>query len=206
MYLAVAGNIGVGKSTLTALLSERLRLTPVFEAVDENPYLEDFYQDMSGYAFHSQIFFLSKRLEQHLNQVNRSERVIQDRTVYEDAGVFARNLFEEGVLSERDYETYSGMYQAVAAALRPPDVMVYLRASVPTLKAHIAKRGRDYEQAIPESYLAKLNVLYDSWAGQYGLSELLTVQTDGLDFLAGAGDLDVLLARLEPYGLVAPLL
>ena len=206
MYLAIAGNIGVGKSTLTRLLSERLRLTPVYEAVDENPYLEDFYQDMSRYAFHSQMFFLSKRLEQHLSQVNVGERVIQDRTIYEDAGVFARNLFEEGILSPRDYATYTGMYDAIAAALRPPDLMLYLRASVPTLQQHITLRGRDYERTIAPSYLEQLNRLYESWAENYTLSELLIIETDDLDFLNDPEDLQGILVGLEPYGLSTPLL
>ena len=206
MYLAIAGNIGVGKSTLTRLLSERLRLTPVYEAVDENPYLEDFYRDMPSYAFHSQMFFLSKRLEQHLRQVNVGERIIQDRTIYEDAGVFARNLFEEGILSPRDYATYTGMYDAIAAALRPPDLMLYLRASVPTLQRHITLRGRDYERDIASSYLEQLNRLYEQWAASYTLSELLIVETDELDFLNRSEDLRGILERLEPYGLSTPLL
>ena len=206
MYLAIAGNIGVGKSTLTRLLSEQLRLTPIYESVDENPYLEDFYRDMPSYAFHSQMFFLAKRLEQHLGQVNPGERIIQDRTIYEDAGVFARNLSVEGVLSVRDYATYTSMYNAISAALRPPDVMLYLRASVPTLQRHITLRGRDYERDIAPAYLAQLNTLYDAWAANYKLSELVIIETDQLDFLNRSEDLREILVRLEPYGLVPPLL
>ena len=142
MYIAIAGNIGVGKSSLTALLAERYALEPVYEAVDENPYLEDFYKDMRRYAFHSQIFFLSRRLEQHLAQVNPGSRVIQDRTIYEDAAIFARNLFQEGIMDSRDFESYTAMYRAIQRTLKAPDLLVYVRASVSTLERHIKQRGR----------------------------------------------------------------
>ena len=194
MYLAIAGNIGVGKSTLTGILAERYRLHPVFEAVDENPYLEDFYLDMPRYAFHSQIFFLAKRLRQHLTEVNTNERVIQDRTIYEDAAIFARNLFEEGVMEARDYRSYCQLYQAIAAALRPPDLLIYLRAGVATLRARIAERGRGYETSISTDYLARLNDLYERWVDGYDLSERLVIESDETDFLDPA-DLAHLLGR-----------
>ena len=206
MYLAIAGNIGVGKSTLTSILSERYRLRPVYEAVDENPYLEDFYRDMPRYAFHSQMFFLARRLRQHLTEVNPGERVIQDRTIYEDAAVFARNLFEERVMDERDYHNYCDMYEAIAAALRPPDLLLYLRAGVPTLRARIAQRGRPYEANISTAYLARLNDLYERWAASYELSQLLVVATDDTDFLNRPEDLARLLELLERQGLTPPVL
>ncbi|HEX2863938.1 MAG TPA: deoxynucleoside kinase, partial [Deinococcales bacterium] len=153
MYVAISGNIGSGKSTLTGLMSERYALRPVFEAVDENPYLRDFYADMTRWAFHSQVFFLGRRIEQHLTQVNAAERVIQDRTVYEDAQVFARNLRLSGNMDDRDWQTYLALYEAVQPALRAPGLLVYLQCSVETLERRIAGRGRAYEQGIPRDYL-----------------------------------------------------
>ena len=206
MFLAVAGNIGVGKSSLTALLAERYALEPVYEAVDENPYLEDFYRDMKRYAFHSQIFFLSRRLEQHLAQVNPGSRVIQDRTIYEDAAIFARNLFDEGILDERDYASYRAMYSAIQRTLKTPDLLVYLRSSVQTLQRHIAHRGREYEAEISADYLGKLNHLYDRWFQSYDLSPKLALDADHLDFVNRKEDLEAVMKRLEPYGLTAPIL
>ncbi len=206
MYLAIAGNIGVGKSSLTALLAERYALEPVFETVDENPYLEDFYADMKRYAFHSQIFFLSRRLEQHLAQVNPGSRIIQDRTIYEDAAIFARNLSEEGIMDARDFESYRAMYGAIRRTLKPPDLLLYLRASVPTLQRHIAQRGRDYEADIQTSYLEQLNRLYDEWIETYDLSPKLTLDADNLDFVNREEDLQEVMGRLEPYGLTSPIL
>ncbi|CAN5827033.1 deoxynucleoside kinase [soil metagenome] len=205
MYLAVAGNIGAGKSTLTRLLSARYHLTPVFEAVDENPYLADFYRDMSAYAFRSQVFFLAKRLEQHLGQVNTGDRIVQDRTIFEDAGVFARNLFEQGMLTPRDFETYMGLYRALAQALRPPDLLLYLRAGVPTLQRRIAARGRGFERDVGADYLSKLNVLYESWLADYVLSEVLTIDADEADFLRQA-EAGRLFETLEKRGLGVPVL
>ena len=205
MYVAVAGNIGVGKSSLTRLLSERYGLEPIFEAVDENPYLPDFYEDMRRWGFHSQMFFLAERLRQHLRQVNPGERVIQDRTVYEDAAVFARNLWREGVLDDRDWDAYQRMYEAIAATLRPPDLLVYLRASVPTLEARISLRGRDYESDIDPGYLERLNALYESFVTRYELSRVVVVPADELDFVRSPGDLDATFAILERHGLVPPI-
>lgn len=205
MYVAIAGNIGVGKSSLTRILSERYRLRPLFEAVDENPYLEDFYADMPRYAFHSQMFFLATRLQQHLRDVNPAERVIQDRTVYEDAAIFARNLYEVNVMDARDHASYRRMYEAISAALRPPDLLVYLRASVGTLRSRIALRGRDYEAGIADAYLSRLNGLYEAWIEAFDLCEVVVVETDGLDFVHDRKDLHRVLDRLERHGLTAPL-
>lgn len=181
MYVAIAGNIGVGKSTLTEILARHYALSPVYEAVDENPYLKDFYTDMKRYAFHSQMFFLAKRLEQHLGQVNPGNRVIQDRTIYEDAAIFAHNLHNEGVMDTRDYRSYEQMYTAITQALRPPDLLIYLQASVPTLQARISQRGRDYETRINPDYLSKLNALYDDWIDDYHLSPYIIIPTDHTD-------------------------
>lgn len=205
MYLAVSGNIGVGKSTLVSLLAQEYGLTPVFEAVDENPYLEDFYRDMPRYAFHSQMFFLAKRLKQHLRLVNPGNRIIQDRTVYEDADVFARNLFDEGVMDRRDYGSYTLMVTAIKQALRPPDLLLYLRASLPTLRQRIALRGRSYESAISDGYLLRLNALYDHFIAQYELSEVVVIDADDLDIVGRPADRRRLLTMLAPYGLARPI-
>ena len=202
--MAIAGNIGAGKSTLTRLLSATFNLAPVYEAVEENPYLEDFYRDMRRYAFHSQMFFLGKRLEQHLAQVNPAQRVIQDRTIYEDAAIFARNLFAEGILSERDYSSYRQMYEAISRTLRPPDLLIYLEASLPTLRRHIAQRGRNYEAEIEDEYLKRLNDLYGSWIRSYDLSELLVLPADELDFVQRESDRERVLELVEQRGLSRP--
>lgn len=206
MYIAIAGNIGAGKSSLTEILANRYHLKAVYEAVDENPYLKDFYKDMKRYAFHSQIFFLSKRLEQHLEQVNKISRTIQDRTIYEDAAIFAQNLYQEGILEERDYNSYMQMYRAILAALRPPDLLIYLRANLNTLKTHIALRGRDYETDIEDKYLLDLNVLYEKWIADYKTSKIFIVEADKLDFVNNPDDLRLLLENLERNGLSAPVL
>jgi deoxyadenosine/deoxycytidine kinase len=204
MYVAVAGNIGAGKSSLTRILSQRYHLSPVYEAVDENPYLEDFYRDMARYAFHSQIFFLATRLRQHLRQVNPGRRVIQDRTVYEDAAIFARVLHEDGVMDARDHGSYRTLYQAVTAALRPPDLLIYLRASLPTLRRHIRQRGRPYEADIQDAYLERLGGLYERWIEDYDLSPVVVVPVDDLDFVNHEPDLRRVLDLLERHGLARP--
>ncbi len=206
IFVAVAGNIGSGKSSLTRVLSERFHLAPVYEAVDENPYLEDFYADMPRYAFHSQIFFLAARLKQHLREVNPGRRVVQDRTVYEDAAIFARLLHEDGVMDDRDHASYRTLYDAVSAALRPPDLLIYLRASLPTLKRHIAQRGRSYEADIDDRYLERLGDLYERWIEDYSLSPVVVVPADDLDFVNSDADLRRVLDLVERNGLTAPVM
>lgn len=198
MYLAIAGNIGSGKSALTALLAEAFGLKPVYEAVSENPYLEDFYRDMGTYAFHSQVFFLSRRLRQHLLEVNGGSRVVQDRTVFEDAFVFAQHLYREGYLRERDWRTYLDLFHSMAPALRKPDLLVYLRASLPTLRQRIRKRGRPFEQGLPDGYLLGLNALYEELIASWDLSPVHVVEADTLDFVERAQDREALLAALRP--------
>ncbi|ADI15928.1 deoxynucleoside kinase [Truepera radiovictrix] len=199
MFVAVAGNIGAGKSSLTRLLAEHYALAPIYEAVDENPYLEDFYRDMRRYAFHSQMFFLAKRLEQHARHVNPGDRVIQDRTIYEDAAVFAQNLFEEGVLGARDFGVYRAMYEAATQVLRPPDLLIYLRAELPTLRRHIALRGRRFELGIEDAYLERLSALYERWFASYTLSPKVVLEVGALDFVHRERDLQAVLARLAPW-------
>ncbi len=191
-FVAIAGSIGVGKSTLTALLSERLNWEPFFEAVDDNPYLADFYEDMQRWSFHSQIYFLSRRLRHHWKLLRCSNSVIQDRTVYEDAEIFARNLYQQGAMGERDYRSYCELYEVVITVLPPPDLIVYLRASVPTLQERIRHRGRSYEQQIATSYLEQLNELYEEWIGGFSLCPVLSVPSDDLDFVLNTSHLELI--------------
>ncbi len=196
-FIAIAGNIGVGKSTLTELLARRLGWEPYFEAVDENPYLPDFYADMKRWAFHSQVFFLSRRLRHHYELLQRNSSVIQDRSVYEDAEIFARNLYLQGFISERDYKVYRDLYETIVHILPPPDLVVYLQASVPTLVERIRRRGRTFEQGISPEYLAQLNALYEAWAATFDLCPVLTIPTDGLDFVQYPAHLDLIAQRVQ---------
>lgn len=182
-FIAISGNMGVGKSSLTALLSQHLGWTPFYEAVDDNPYLADFYKDMRKWAFHSQIFFLSRRLRYHRQILNHPTSAIQDRCVYEDAEIFAKNLYLQGHMSERDYRSYRELYEVLTLFLPPPDLIVYLRASLPTLQHRIALRGRDFERDVPMEYVGQLNKLYEEWAENFTLCPMLTVPADDLDFV-----------------------
>jgi deoxyadenosine/deoxycytidine kinase len=195
-FIGVAGNIGVGKSTLTALLSQNLGWEPFLEGVQDNPYLADFYTDMARWSFHSQIFFLARRLRHHRQLLDRPNSVIQDRTVYEDAEIFARNLHEQGSMEARDYETYCELYRAVTAILPPPNLVLYLRASTPTLIKRIQQRGRSYERQITKDYLDKLNVLYEDWFNHFALCPVLTIPADRLDFVANGEHLDLIITRI----------
>ncbi|MEF2280324.1 deoxynucleoside kinase [Deinococcus sp. YIM 134068] len=206
MYLAVSGNIGSGKSTLTRMLAERYGLRPVYEPYAENPYLEDFYRDMRRYSFHSQVYFLSRRLEQHLHLVTGARYVIQDRTVFEDANIFARNLFESGQMEARDWATYRGLYEGILPALRVPDLLIHIDASLPTLRGRIAQRGRDYEQAIPDAYLEGLNRLYDLWVRAFDACPVVRVPGDQLDFVADPAAFRWVCDRVQGYGFGLPLL
>jgi deoxyadenosine/deoxycytidine kinase len=196
-FVAVAGNIGVGKSSLTTLLAQRLGWEPFFEAVAENPYLADFYADMPTWSFHSQVFFLSRRLYDYRALMEHPTSVLQDRTVYEDAEIFARNLYRQGLMSARDWASYHDLYSAVSTLLPPPDLVVYLQASVGTLMHRIGMRGREFERQISEEYLAQLNDLYDEWVQGFNLCPVLTIATDNLDFVQSAEHLDIIAARIE---------
>lgn len=196
-YLVLAGNIGVGKSTLVELLCQRLGWTPYYEPVAENPYLKDFYADMERWGFHSQAFFLMHRARSHRGLSLEPGSVVQDRSMYEDCEVFARNLFMQGQLSSRDYQVYRDLYQVFVSLLPHPDLVVYLRASVPTLRRRIALRARAYEQEIPEAYLQGLNLLYEDWIGSFQLAPVLAVETDELDIPGRPDHLDAVVTRIE---------
>ena len=200
-FIAIAGNIGVGKSSLVRLLAARLGWTPFYEAVDENPYLSDFYQNMRAWSFHSQVFFLSKRLRHHRALLDHPDSVIQDRSIYEDAEVFAKNLYRQGHMSDRDYGCYRELYEVLTLYLPPPDLVVYLRASIDTLTKRITQRGRDYERDISTEYLARLNDLYEEWIDHFTLCPVLSIPADTLDYVHEDGHLDivtsVVLKRLE---------
>ena len=189
-FITIAGNIGVGKSTLVKLLTDKHGWEPVYEAVDDNPYLADFYTDMNRWAFQSQMFFLSRRLRQHYDLQQKSGNIIQDRSIYEDAEIFARNLYNQGAMSQRDWDTYHTMYASIVSLLQPPKLVVYLQASVETLQRQIAHRGRDYEKQIDPNYLNSLNLLYENWFSQFTLSPVLVVNTDNLDYVQYDSHLD----------------
>lgn len=196
-FIAVAGNIGVGKSTLVTLLSERLGWKPFFEPVEENPYLADFYRDMRTWAFHSQIYFLTRRLRIHRALIEHANSAIQDRSVYEDAEVFAYNLHLQGQIGDRDYQSYRDLYEVLSEFLPPPDLVVYLRASVPTLMERIRARGRDYERRISPEYLEQLNQLYERWINTFKLCPVLAVPADDLNYVTIPAHLDLVVRKVE---------
>ncbi len=195
-FVAIAGNVGVGKSTLVGLLADKLGWTPFYEAVDENPYLSDFYRDMRTWSFHSQVFFLSKRLRHHRRLLDHPSSVLQDRSVYEDAEIFAKNLYRQGNMDDRDYGVYRELYEVLTLYLPPPDLVVYLRAGVPTLLKRIAQRGREYERSISADYLASLNDLYEEWVATFRLCPILTIAADDLDYVNHHGHLDLVASRI----------
>lgn len=196
-FIAVAGNIGVGKSTLVEMICPLIDFTPFYEPVAENPYLADFYRNMRAWSFQSQIFFLTHRLRIHQELVRAPGSVIQDRSIYEDAEVFEQNLFIQGTMNERDHETYRSLYLTLAEYLPPPDLVIYLRASVPTLLKRIALRNRDYERKISPQYLENLNTLYENWIQHFTLCPILTVPADDLDYVAHPRHLQLIAAKVQ---------
>ena len=196
-FITVAGNIGVGKSTLVEKLCARLDWEPFYEGVVDNPYLADFYADMAAWSFHSQIFFLGRRLKDLRRLMDFPSAVVQDRSVYEDAEIFAKNLYRQGFIGERDWASYHELYQALAELLPAPDLIVYLQATVPTLLRRIALRGREYEKAIAPEYLAQLNALYEEWIADFKLCPVLVVPADRLDYVANGDHLDLILGKIQ---------
>lgn len=196
-FIAVAGNIGAGKSTLVSRLSARLRWRPYFEPVAENPYLIDFYGDMNRWAFQSQVFFLSYRMRSHKELLKDPHSVIQDRSVYEDAEVFAKNLYNQGHIDGRDYKTYRNVYDLFVSLLDPPQLIIYLKAPVGVLEERIRKRGRDFETYISADYLRRLNELYEEWIESYTLSPVLTVPAAKMDFESVTYYVDIIAEEVE---------
>ncbi len=196
MFVVVAGNIGSGKTTLTKKLSEKLGWKPHFESVQDNPYLSDFYSDMSRWSFPLQVYFLTHRFNTHKQIETLPASSIQDRSIYEDANIFARSLYDQGKLDERDYQNYRNLYESMIQYLSPPTLMIFLRRSIPKLQERIKQRGRDYEQAIPVEYLTSLNEYYDQWYKNYDLGKSLIIDTDELDFLDNEEHFDRLVKRI----------
>jgi deoxyadenosine/deoxycytidine kinase len=202
-HVAIAGNIGAGKTTLTEMLSKHYRWIPQFEDVDHNPYLSDFYDDMPRWSFNLQIYFLHGRLNQILDIQRGTETIIQDRTIYEDANIFAPNLHEMGLMSKRDFDNYFGFFSTIKSMVQPPDLLIYLKASVPTLVSQIQKRGREYEENIRLDYLKKLNEYYNKWIEGYKEGPLLIIDCDKNKFGENEVDFGEIISKVDGmlYGL-----
>lgn len=203
-YISIAGNIGVGKSTLVGIVADAFGWQPYYEVVADHPYLDDYYANRERWGFHSQIWFLSQRFEQQQEILDTPITVIQDRSMYEDYEVFVKGLLEQGILSHRDFRTYRRLYQALTRSVAPPTLLIYLRASVPTLQARISQRARTSERNLPDTYLEQLNRRYEDWLRRYDISPVLTVDTDHLDLVANTADRrEVLQALRQTLGLRA---
>jgi len=196
-HIAVAGNIGAGKTTLTQMLSKHYKWIPQFEDVDHNPYLNDFYDDMPRWSFNLQVFFLNSRLKQLLEIQNGTQTVIQDRTIYEDANIFAPNLHDMGLMSKRDFDNYHHFFETLQTMVQPPDLLIYLKASVPTLVAQIQKRGREYEENIRLDYLKKLNDYYNSFIESYKEGPLLIIDADNNKFAENEEHLGKIITSID---------
>lgn len=203
LHIAIAGNIGSGKTTLTELLSKHFKLDALYEDVDTNPYLENFYNDMKRWSFNLQIYFLNSRFSQIINIQKQQLNVIQDRTIYEDAHIFALNLYEMELMDEIDFKTYRDLFDLMTSFLRPPDLLIYLQADVSTLVKQIQIRGREYETSIRLDYLQSLNEKYENWINNYNLGKKLIINVDNKDFLHNPEDLGVVinLINAELFGL-----
>ena len=197
MHIATAGNIGSGKTTLTELLAKHYNWQPHYEDVDDNPYLHDFYDDMQRWSFNLQIYFLNNRFKQILNIRQSGNTLIQDRTIYEDACIFAPNLHAMGLMPTRDYDTYVSMFELISSLIQPPDLIIYLRASVPALVNQIQKRGRKYENAIRLDYLQRLNERYEAWISTYKLGKVLVVDVDSNNFSENPEDLRKVINKID---------
>lgn len=197
MHIAIAGNIGSGKTTLTTLLAKQFKWEPHYEDVNDNPYLNDFYEDMQRWSFNLQIFFLNSRFNQIINIKRSGKKVIQDRTIYEDAYIFAPNLHAMGLMTTRDFNNYINLFNLMATFISPPDLMIYLRGSVPALVNQIEKRGRPYENSIRIDYLKRLNERYEAWISQYELGKLLVVDIDEINFAENTENLGEIVSRVQ---------
>lgn len=197
MHIAIAGNIGSGKTTLTTLLSKHYGWKAHYEDIEDNPYLNDFYKNMQGWSFNLQIYFLNSRLSQILDIRNSGETVIQDRTIYEDAYIFAPNLHDLELMSTRDFENYFSLFNLMTQLIQPPDLIIYLKASVPALVKRIQNRGREYESSIRLDYLQKLNQRYETWVKSYSHGKLLTINIDEYDFAESKEDLSKVIDKVN---------
>jgi deoxyadenosine/deoxycytidine kinase len=197
MHVAIAGNIGAGKTTLTKLLAKHYRWEPHYESVEENPYLDDFYGEMERWSFNLQVYFLNSRFRQILKIRESGKNIIQDRTIYEDASIFAPNLHAMGLMPNRDYNNYSSLFELMERLVSPPDLLIYLRASIPTLVGQIHKRGRDYENSISIDYLSRLNERYEAWISKYKKGNLLIIDVDELDFVDNQEDLGKIIHKID---------
>jgi deoxyadenosine/deoxycytidine kinase len=197
MHIAVAGNIGSGKTTLTRLLAKHYNWKPHFEDVDDNPYLNDFYEDMQRWSFNLQIYFLNSRFSQIVEIRRTGQKVIQDRTIYEDAHIFAPNLHAMGLMSTRDFDNYLNLFNLMSSLIQPPDLLIYLRATVPALVKQIQKRGRDYEKSIRIDYLQRLNERYEAWIENYKLGNMLIVEVDNLNYSDNPADLGLIINKID---------
>ena len=197
MHIAITGNIGSGKTTLAEKLAKHYGWEVLYEAVEGNPYLSDFYGDMDRWSFHLQIYFLKSRFEQVLEIMNTSKKIIQDRTIYEDAYIFAQNLRESGKMTEVDFQTYFGLFSLMMNVVKAPDLMIYLKASLPKLTRQIKKRGRDFETSIPDEYLESLNVLYANFTDNYSQGKVLVIDVDDLDYAANESDFNKVLEQVD---------
>ena len=203
MHIAIAGNIGSGKTTLTGLLAKHFGWQPHYEDVETNPYLPSFYEDMQRWSFNLQIYFLNSRFRQIIEIRNSGKTVVQDRTIYEDAYIFAPNLHAMNLMTTRDFDNYASLFELMSTFVKPPDLMIYLRASVPTLVSQIQKRGRDYENSIRIDYLKSLNDRYEAWISKYTLGKLLIVEVDNINFSEKPEDLAGVIDKInaEIHGL-----
>lgn len=197
MHIAIAGNIGSGKTTLTTLIAKHYKYTAHFEEVDNNPYLSDFYKDMQRWSFNLQVFFLRSRFRQLIDIKKKSKKIVQDRTIYEDAYIFAPNLHAMGLMTTRDFENYSDLFGVMDEFITPPDLLIYLRASVPSLVLNIQKRGREYEEAIRLDYLTRLNERYEAWVTTYTKGKLLIIDIDNNRFHENPEDLGTIISGIE---------
>lgn len=197
IFISIAGNIGSGKSSLTKLLAKKFNWIPYYESVSDNPYLRDFYEDMSRWSFNLQIYFLAHRFKIHKEINDKQASVVQDRSIYEDVEIFARNLHEIGRMSDRDYKTYTNLFSEMTYYLRPPDLLVYLRSGITKLQHHIKLRGRDFEKEIDRGYLTRLNDSYNKWIENYNLGRKLIIDIDELDFVHSENDFYRIIAKIE---------
>jgi deoxyadenosine/deoxycytidine kinase len=199
MHLAIAGNIGAGKTTLTELLANHYRWNSHFETVDDNPYLDDFYSEMERWSFNLQVYFLNSRFGQILEIQKSGQNIIQDRTIYEDAKIFAPNLHAMGLLTNRDFNNYNNLFELMENLVTPPDLLIYLRADIKTLVGQIHKRGRAYENTISIDYLSRLNERYEAWISQYDKGKLLIIDVDDIDFVENPEDLGKVIGRVDAH-------